>query len=154
MVTTMKWVLLRAKHCPKKLSVSLPLNCSSLAEFIDNTWQYFEEQIDGVLPQFFPKWLQDMIANAGLDIALDLTELATMEYTDPKIFDELKGIADGSGVDYKRLVRVHMIAGLTQGKCSMFGIWGAALDPSYRNSLLQLRALDWDMNGRVCFDYY
>lgn len=151
MVPTMKWDLLRARHCLKKLSVCcLKLNLTR-AEFIDNTWQYFEEQIDGALPQFFPKWLQDMIANVGLEIALDLTEFATMEYTDPKIFDELKGIADGSGVDYKRLVRVHMIAGLTQGKCSMFGIWGAALDPSYRNSLLQLRALDWDMNGRFWF---
>lgn len=29
----------------------------------------------------------------------------------------------------------------------MFGMWGAALDPTYRDSLLQLRALDWDMNG-------
>jgi len=46
---------------------------------------------------------------------------------------------------FQTLVRVHMIAGLTQGACSMFGAWGSALkDP---NSLLQLRALDWDMNG-------
>lgn len=40
-----------------------------------------------------------------------------------------------------------MIAGLTQGACSAFGMWGPALaDP---NKVLQLRALDWDMNGYI-----
>jgi hypothetical protein len=38
-----------------------------------------------------------------------------------------------------------MIAGLTQGACSAFGAWGKALaDP---NKVLQLRALDWNMDG-------
>jgi len=57
----------------------------------------------------------------------------------------MKGLADGAGIDYQTIVNVHMIAGLTQGACSMFGNWGKALkDP---NTLLQLRALDWDMGG-------
>jgi len=38
-----------------------------------------------------------------------------------------------------------MIAGLTQGKCSMFGAWGDAIN--FGGSVLQLRALDWDMDG-------
>jgi len=38
-----------------------------------------------------------------------------------------------------------MIAGLTQGDCSMFGAWGAAVPAG--GSLLQLRALDWNMDG-------
>jgi isopenicillin-N N-acyltransferase-like protein len=45
------------------------------------------------------------------------------------------------------LLRIHMLAGLTQGKCSMLGAWGIALDPNSGTNLLQLRALDWDMNG-------
>jgi len=36
---------------------------------------------------------------------------------------------------------------LTQGKCSMYGAWQQALDPNYPTSLLQLRSLDWDMDG-------
>jgi len=40
-----------------------------------------------------------------------------------------------------------MIAGLTQGDCSMFGAWGQALDPTSKTKTLQLRALDWDMKG-------
>eukprot|EP01091_Cochliopodium_minus_P017099 TRINITY_DN6604_c0_g1_i1.p1 TRINITY_DN6604_c0_g1~~TRINITY_DN6604_c0_g1_i1.p1 ORF type:complete len:278 (+),score=55.58 TRINITY_DN6604_c0_g1_i1:45-878(+) len=45
------------------------------------------------------------------------------------------------------LIRIHMIAGLTQGKCSMLGAWGNSLDPKWSGKLLQLRALDWDMDG-------
>jgi len=59
--------------------------------------------------------------------------------------DELQGLCDGSGVDYQTVYRIHMIAGLTQGDCSMFGAWGAAVPVG--GALLQLRALDWNMDG-------
>lgn len=61
-----------------------------------------------------------------------------------------------------------MIAGLTQGACSMLGAWGLflinkkiknnffkkkgpALDPKGKTGVLQLRALDWDMDGPFRF---
>lgn len=53
----------------------------------------------------------------------------------------------GSGADYNTLVRVHMIAGLTQGKCSMFGAWGDAIN--FNGNVLQLRSLDWNMDGII-----
>lgn len=46
-----------------------------------------------------------------------------------------------SYVWYRKLVWVHMLPGLTQGKCSMVGAWGPALDPTSPTQLLQLRAL-------------
>ena len=115
--------------------------------FIEKVWTYFESQVNQALPGMFPKWLDNLIADVGLDAALELTELATREYTGDYFFEELKGIADAAGVDYQRLVNVHMIAGLTQGKCSMMGAWGKALDPKAGTSLLQFRALDWNMDG-------
>jgi hypothetical protein len=45
----------------------------------------------------------------------------------------------------QRLIDIHMIGELTQGDCSMYGAWGEATQPS--NTLLQLRALDWDIDG-------
>lgn len=111
-------------------------------DFLDSVWAYFEEQIDEVLKDL-PPWLATEIANVGLDAALDATELITRDYTDPEIYAELRGLAAGSGCDYQRLVRLHMVAGLTQGACSMVGLWGKALAPG--TSLLQLRALDWNM---------
>jgi hypothetical protein len=31
----------------------------------------------------------------------------------------------------------------------MFGAWGSALDSNGTSKLLQLRALDWDMDGKL-----
>eukprot|EP01127_Copromyxa_protea_P021124 TRINITY_DN7179_c0_g1_i1.p1 TRINITY_DN7179_c0_g1~~TRINITY_DN7179_c0_g1_i1.p1 ORF type:complete len:445 (-),score=71.80 TRINITY_DN7179_c0_g1_i1:193-1527(-) len=116
-------------------------------QFIDDTWEYFKSQIGGALPKYFPPWLSNFIETLGLDAALDFTELAVYDFIDSDIFEEIQGISDASGLEYHKIMKVHMIAGLTQGKCSMFGMWGQALAPEYRNSLLQLRALDWDMDG-------
>jgi hypothetical protein len=43
---------------------------------------------------------------------------------------------------FVKTVRVHMIAGLTQGKCSCVGLWGKALAAGSVKAM-QLRALDW-----------
>lgn len=116
-------------------------------KFIQDVWQYMANQVENAVDNYLPAWLADIVANLGLDAALDFTEWATREYTGKYFYDELRGIADAGGIDYQTLVRVHMIAGLTQGKCSMVGAWGGALSTSAGTSLLQLRALDWDMDG-------
>ena len=38
-----------------------------------------------------------------------------------------------------------MLGELTKGSCSMFGAWGNALPAG--EGVLQLRALDWNMDG-------
>jgi len=115
-----------------------------LNQYMTNTWNYLEAEIDQVIP-WLPTWLQNWIADFGLDVALDMTYYLSVEYTPTHFYDEMRGMCDASGADYNTVVRVHMIAGLTQGACSMFGAWGKALDPSI--GLLQLRALDWNMDG-------
>jgi len=60
-------------------------------------------------------------------------------------------MTDAAGGDsslFWTAVKVHMIAGLTEGACSMFGAWGDAVanGPS-AGHVIQLRALDWQMNG-------
>jgi hypothetical protein len=52
----------------------------------------------------------------------------------------MRGLADGSGVEFKYFKRVHMIGELTKGACSMFGAWGKA---TIDQKVVQLRALDW-----------
>jgi len=118
----------------------------NLKDYINSVWLYFEAQVEEVI-NTVPIWLAEYIADLGLDVALDATYEATKFYTNPDIFEELKGISDASGIDYNTIVRVHMIAGLTEGKCSMFGASGPALDPTSSTKLLQLRALDWNMDG-------
>jgi len=113
-------------------------------KFVTDVWEYMQSEVDAVVP-YLPKWLADMVADMGLDLALDFTEAVTRSYTGKHFYDEFQGMADATGADYQTIVRLHMIAGLTQGKCSMFGMWGKALAPGY--DLLQLRSLDWDMEG-------
>lgn len=113
---------------------------------MDGAWTYLEQQVEGVL-KVVPAWLRRAIADLGLAAALDATEVITRLYTPQAFYDNLRGIAEGSGVEYQKLVRVHMLAGLTQGKCSHVGLWGSALSSAAGTKALQLRALDWDMDG-------
>jgi hypothetical protein len=59
-------------------------------------------------------------------VALDLTYEITRPYTNRKYYEEMRGIADASGVPLKLIRRIHMIGELTKGTCSMFGAWGKA----------------------------
>lgn len=116
--------------------------------FIEGVWQYMKGQVVDALPGTFPNWFKDLLATMSLEAALDWTEAMTKPYTGKHIYEELKGLSEGGGVDYQTLVRVHMIASVTQGKCSMIGAWGDAVSqgPS-AGHLIQARSLDWDMDG-------
>jgi len=84
--------------------------------------------------------LNKVPANFALGAVLDLNYRITLPYTNKKYYEEMRGIADGSGVEFKYLKRVHMIGELTKGACSMFGAWGKATS---NGQVIQLRALDW-----------
>jgi hypothetical protein len=69
----------------------------------------------------------------------------TKKYTGNYFYEEMRGMADASGADYHKILGIHMIGEVTKGSCSMFGAWGTATAST--GSLLQLRALDWDVDG-------
>lgn len=120
-------------------------------DLLDDAIAYFEDQFVGAINKtghslHIPQDVIDWVAKVGLDTALDLTYDATVKYTGAYFYDEMRGLADGSGASYLSARRVHMIGELTKGDCSMFGAWGAAT-ASEGGKLLQLRALDWDMDG-------
>lgn len=116
-------------------------------EFYSRVIPYFEatvlQAINSSVP-WLPKGIAKWVSKVGLDVALDGTWDLTEKYTGQWFKDEIKGLADGSGVDEKAIRRVHMIGELTQGHCSMYGAWGAA---TAGGETLQLRALDWDIDG-------
>lgn len=121
----------------------------STRTFLNAVWEYMKQQIEEQI-KFLPQWLQDKIADAGLDVALDLTWDLMAPWIGPYYVEEMHGVIDatgGSHEDFLRMKRIHMIGDLTQGKCSMIGAWGAALGPDAKTGLLQVRALDWDVDG-------
>jgi len=107
-------------------------------------WKYLEEQVDVIMKKVPPE-VARMIADEGLDVALDSTYELTRAYTGNYFYQEIQGIADAAGVSYDTLRRVHMIGELTKGACSMFGAWGTATAST--GNTYQLRALDWDVDG-------
>eukprot|EP00161_Ancyromonas_sigmoides_P015017 TRINITY_DN3947_c0_g1_i1.p2 TRINITY_DN3947_c0_g1~~TRINITY_DN3947_c0_g1_i1.p2 ORF type:complete len:473 (+),score=240.27 TRINITY_DN3947_c0_g1_i1:299-1717(+) len=114
--------------------------------FFDDMWKYIQLQVEQAIPHF-PKFLQELIETYGLEIALGITYEATRKYTDPALFIEMKALAAASGTTFEKVLYMHMIAGLTQGKCSMTGAWGDAVAAG--EGLVQFRALDWDMDAPV-----
>ncbi|ELR17473.1 Nacylsphingosine amidohydrolase, putative [Acanthamoeba castellanii str. Neff] len=114
-------------------------------KFWPSIMEYIYSQIDQYL-KMFPEWLQHLIAESGVDAALDITGYMTEAYTPKRFFDEIRGIADGSGTDYTTLYRIHMFPELIQAACSMFGAWGKAI-ANTNGTLYQLRALDWSTDG-------
>jgi hypothetical protein len=113
---------------------------------IDAVWNYLESEVEQALNgSIIPPEVQKWIADVGLDVALDASSAMTQNFTGNYFFAEIKGMADATGVDEKKIRRIHMIGELTKGRCSMFGAWGKALQD--KNGLLTLRALDWAMDG-------
>jgi len=104
---------------------------------------HIQQQAEAYLKDL-PKPVQDWIINLGLDVALGLTYEWTKKYTPQYYFDELNGVAAGSGVDYNILVKLHMLPELVKAGCTMIGAWGPATP---NGELYQLRALDWDVDG-------
>ncbi|XP_065179783.1 protein dcd1A-like [Sycon ciliatum] len=122
---------------------------STAKNFMDDVWQYMEDQIEQAINQtvpYFHDWFLKDVANFGLDAALDAEILATDAFSGSYFAEEMKGLAAGCGSEFKKIQRIHMIGELTKGDCSMFGAWGRAT-ASTNGGLLQLRALDWNVDG-------
>ncbi|EFA74526.1 acid ceramidase-like protein [Heterostelium album PN500] len=90
---------------------------------------------------YLPLEFVDLIEKAGIGAALDLTAVLTKDFTPQHFFDEMQGLADGSGIPYKTVLRLHMFPELIKAACSMIGAWGGA---TANSGLLQLRALDFN----------
>ena len=71
-------------------------------------YQHVQKQIDTEIG-FLPKDIRDMVSKYGLDGALDLTYELTKKYIPSYFIEEIQGLAKGSGVDYKLLLRAHML---------------------------------------------
>ncbi|CAF1996258.1 unnamed protein product [Rotaria magnacalcarata] len=112
---------------------------------LPRAWQYFEQQIiDSLKDLKLPKWFEDIIADQGLAFALDLQNELVKKYIDEEIYHEMQGVADGAQIDFKTVVRLHMLGEITRGRCSLYGLWGNA---TLGGKTLQLRALDWDVDA-------
>ena len=63
--------------------------------FINAAWNYILSDLETVLYPHLPKWVANLIAEVGLDVALDKVYDMTVSYTDIDFYDELHGLSDG-----------------------------------------------------------
>ena len=87
-----------------------------------------------------------MALKLGLRAALGASFARTRSYLQPYVLDELRGLASATGLPLEDVRDVMWLGELTRGACSMFGAAGRATAAS-GGGLLQLRALDWDVDG-------
>ena len=65
--------------------------------------------MEDALPKKLPKFLKQNTANFAMGTVLDLNYEITLPFTNKKYYEEMRGIADGSGVEFKFFRRIHMI---------------------------------------------
>jgi len=124
------------------------LLAEEINQLLDEMWTWLEQTVDTYLHEL-PEWLQNFIAEAGIDAALEFERLATDLYTSEDYKEELKGMAAGSGADHGRLIGVNMIPELVKAHCTLIGAWGKATAETNNGSLVQVRALDWAVGQAV-----
>ena len=74
------------------------------------------------------------------DEALDKAWKSVGPYTSERFEEELRGIAEGAGVPFETLRRMHMIPVVSEYSCSGAAIWGSA---TRNGNLYQIRNLDY-----------
>jgi len=78
--------------------------------------------------------------------ALDAAWATTLPYVSDYIKEELRGVADGSGIPLQTLIRAHMVPPIATYSCSSLAMWG---DATASGDLFITRNLDWELELRA-----
>ena len=85
-------------------------------QFMPKVYQYLEQQIIDNLDRIkLPTWLKEIVVDKGMTFALDALNALAEPHMEKEIYEEIRGIADATKVDYKLLVRLHLFGELTRG---------------------------------------
>ncbi|CAF0785636.1 unnamed protein product [Brachionus calyciflorus] len=118
---------------------------SEMYQFFAYVWTFIESQIksslNGNTEGFFKDEFLKLVADNGLELALEIESNKTEIYISNHFLEEIQGMADAAGIDPKAYKQFYMISELGKTSSSMFGAWGLAI-PSVEG-LLQLGAIDW-----------
>ena len=80
---------------------------------IPGFYRHVQQEVENAT-NFLPSDVRDLISKYGLDGALDLTYEMTKDYIPSYFIEEIQGLANGSGLDYKLLLRAHMLPELVK----------------------------------------
>ena len=95
-----------------------------------------------------PNLIRLMSEKSGQPVsALDAVYQATRPYIADYYTEELKGLAEGSGLTLQDMIRANLIGEASEWHCSLFGAWGKAT--AANGHLYQLRALDYEVHANI-----
>ncbi len=77
---------------------------------------------------------------------LDQAWAAMEPYVPKRYQEEMKGLADGAGIDIKMVRWAHVVPDLSEFHCTFFAAWGDATEDG---KLHQIRALDYEMRAGI-----
>jgi len=114
--------------------------------FIAKTWAYLSEEMASSFPgDHLSDAMKEFITQKGIDRALDWTAKVTAPFTSQDIYDEMRGLADATGISYDTILRLNMFPELSKAACSFLGAWGEAVKKD--GYTYHLRSLDYDVDG-------
>ncbi len=105
-----------------------------LKEDINSSLTYFLKAAQHEAPE--------LLSDDQLDMAWDTNS----PYIDNRVKEEMKGIAEGSGIDIKLFQRSHIIPLITPYSCSGVAVWGKG---TANGHTLQIRNLDFSMDAKL-----
>ena len=85
------------------------LQKDTIKAFISKTWKYLLDMVvDELPPDTFSPAVLDIILSLGMERALDWCARTTAPFTPQAYFDEMRGIADATGIQYEMIVRLNL----------------------------------------------
>ncbi|HDL19180.1 MAG TPA: hypothetical protein ENH29_09005 [Bacteroidetes bacterium] len=95
-----------------------------------------------------PELIKKMTENAGVGVeVLDGIYQQAKPYIPAYFLDEMRGIADSSGLSLQDVIRANLIGEASEWHCSLFGAWGKATAAD--GHLYQLRSLDYETGANI-----
>jgi len=96
--------------------------------------------------KYYLNYARKQVPELSLKKVLDKTWEINSKYIDPRVIEEMKGVADGSGVSIELLQRCHMIPVIAPNACSGVAVWG---NSTKNNHTYQIRNLDYSMKAKL-----
>jgi isopenicillin-N N-acyltransferase-like protein len=93
------------------------LQKEKVVQFVTKTWGYLLNMLVEEFPEgTFTPAVEALIAQKGMERALDWTIRTTGPFTPQAFLDEMKGLADATGLSYDLIYRLNMFPEISKGE--------------------------------------
>ena len=98
----------------------------NIAGFYDYYLSQLEQILESVsIPKFIAKGTTNSVHKLALAL-LDLNILITKKYTNPRYYEEIKGIAKGAKMKALDISRLNIFPEIIKAACTVAGVWNVA----------------------------